>query len=78
MSTIEKVSKVVAEKLGIQVSVITPASKFVDDLNADSLDIVELVMQLEEEFGIEIPDGDAEKLKTVQDAVDYIAKRTDN
>ena len=74
---ITKVTQVIAEKLGIDdVSTVTPTSKIVADLNADSLDVVELVMALEEEFGIEIPDEDADKLITVQDVIDYIAKHT--
>ena len=68
----EKVKKVLAEQLGIDESVITLDSSFVDDLGADSLDIVELIMGLETEFDIEIPDEEAEKITTVGDAVDYI------
>jgi acyl carrier protein len=71
--TFDRVKNVVAQQLSIDnLDVITPKSKFVDDLNADSLDIVELVMGLEEEFDIEIPDEAAEKISSVQDAVDYI------
>ena len=72
MSTFDKVKEVIIDKLGIEVSKIESESSFVDDLGADSLDTVELIMQLEEEFGIEIPDEDAEKITTVQAAVDYI------
>ncbi len=68
----EKVKKVLAEQLGVDESVITLDSSFVDDLGADSLDIVELIMGLETEFDIEIPDEEAEKITTVGDAVDYI------
>ncbi|MBW4646261.1 MAG: acyl carrier protein [Goleter apudmare HA4340-LM2] len=68
----DRVKKVVVEQLGIEAETITPQSKFIDDLNADSLDIVELVMAFEEEFDIEIPDEAAEKILSVQDAVDYI------
>ncbi|AFY35457.1 acyl carrier protein [Calothrix sp. PCC 7507] len=68
----ERVKKVVAEQLGIDAEKITPQSTFIDDLDADSLDIVELVMAFEEEFDIEIPDEAAEKILSVQDAVDYI------
>ena len=71
-----KVIKIIAEKLGIDESEVKPEASFIDDLGADSLDIVELVMELEEEYGIEIPDEDAEKIKTVQDAIDYIKERT--
>ena len=72
MSTFYKVKEVIIDKLGIEDSKIESKSSFVDDLGADSLDTVELIMQLEEEFGIEIPDEDAEKITTVQAAVDYI------
>jgi len=68
----EEVSKCVAEELNIDVSEIKEASRFVEDLGADSLDQVELIMKLEEKFEIEIPEGDAEKIKTVGDAVSYI------
>ncbi len=74
MSTFDKVKEVIIDKLGIEDSKIETESSFVDDLGADSLDTVELIMQLEEEFGIEIPDEDAEKITTVQAAVDYIEK----
>ena len=72
MSTFDKVKEVIIDKLGIEDSKIESGSSFIDDLGADSLDTVELIMQLEEEFGIEIPDEDAEKITTVQAAVDYI------
>jgi acyl carrier protein len=73
MSTIEeRVKKIVAEQLGVKEDEIKPSSSFVDDLGADSLDTVELVMALEEEFECEIPDEDAEKITTVQQAVDYV------
>jgi acyl carrier protein len=68
----EKVKKIVAEQLSVEADKITPQSSFVDDLGADSLDTVELVMALEEDFDIEIPDEAAEKITTVQDTVDYI------
>ena len=76
-TTYERLKKIVVEQLGVDEDAVTPEASFVDDLNADSLDLVELVMSLEEEFSnegnqIEIPDEDAEKIKTVQDAVDYI------
>ena len=68
----EKVKKVIIEQLGVSDSAITLEASFIDDLGADSLDIVELIMALEEEFDIEIPDSDAEKVATVGDVVDYI------
>ena len=68
----EKVRDIVAEQLGVEPSEITPESSFVDDLGADSLDIVELIMALEEEFNMEIPDEEAEKISTVGDVVEYI------
>lgn len=71
----EKVKSVLAEQLGIDESVITMNSAIVDDLGADSLDIVELIMGLETEFDIEIPDEEAEKIVTVGDAVNYIKER---
>ena len=72
MSTLDKVKEVIIDKLGVEEDKIVPEASFVDDLGADSLDTVELIMQLEEEFGIEIPDEDAEKMTTVKSAVDYI------
>ena len=75
MSSIEdRVKKIVVEQLGVKEDEVTPNASFVDDLGADSLDTVELVMAFEEAFDIEIPDEDAEKIRTVQDAVDYISK----
>jgi acyl carrier protein len=68
----DRVKKIIAEQLGVEGEEVTPEAKFVEDLGADSLDIVELVMALEEEFGIEIPDEDAEKIVTVKDAFEYI------
>lgn len=68
----EKVKKIIVDKLGVNAEQVKPEAKFVDDLGADSLDTVELVMELEEQFGIEIPDEDAEKIITVGDAVKYI------
>ncbi len=68
----EKVKKIIVEQLGVAEASVTMDSSFIDDLGADSLDIVELVMALEEEFDIEIPDSDAEKVVTVGDVVDYI------
>ena len=68
----DKVKKIIVDKLGVAEANITLESSFIDDLGADSLDIVELIMALEEEFDIEIPDEDAEKVVTVSDVVDYI------
>jgi len=70
----DKVKQIIVDQLGVDAADVTPASSFVDDLGADSLDRVELIMALEETFGREIPDEDAEKISTVQDAVDYIQK----
>ena len=70
----ECVKKIVVEHLGVDASKVTDSSSFIDDLNADSLDTVELVMAFEEEFSVEIPDDAAEKILTVQDAIDYISK----
>jgi acyl carrier protein len=71
---VEKVKQIIAEQLGVDENDISPSSSFVDDLGADSLDTVELVMALEENFSIEIPDDDAEKIRTVNDAMEYIEK----
>ena len=68
----EKVKGIIVEQLGVDVAQVTETAKFVDDLSADSLDTVELVMALEEEFSIEIPDEDAEKITSVGDAVNYV------
>ena len=72
MSTFDKVKDIIIDKLGVEEEKISSEASFVDDLGADSLDTVELIMQLEEEFGIEIPDDDAEKITTVQAAIDYL------
>ena len=72
--TFEKVRDIVVEQLGVEADEVNIDSTFIDDLGADSLDIVELIMAFEEEFNIEIPDEAAEKIKTVQDVVDYIDK----
>lgn len=69
---VNRVKAIIAEQLGVKPEEVTPEASFVEDLGADSLDTVELVMALEEEFGIEIPDEDAEKMTTVGDAVKYI------
>jgi len=71
----EKIKAVIAEQLGVKPEEVTESAKFVDDLGADSLDTVELVMALEEEYGVEIPDEDAEKLLTVGDAIKYIDEK---
>ena len=73
MSVDERVKKIIAEQLGVAEDEVTPEASFIDDLGADSLDTVELIMAFEEEFSIEIPEEDAEKIATVQNAVDYIA-----
>ncbi|HUJ69502.1 MAG TPA: acyl carrier protein [Syntrophorhabdales bacterium] len=72
MTIAEKVKKMIVEQLGVNEAEVKPEAKFIDDLGADSLDIVELVMALEDEYGIEIPDEDAEKIETVGDAIRYI------
>lgn len=77
MASIEKrVKEIVAEQLGVDESQVTNEASFMDDLGADSLDTVELVMALEEEFDIEISDENAEKIQTVQDAIDYLTEHT--
>jgi acyl carrier protein len=73
---VEKVKQIISEQLGVEEAEITPSSSFVDDLGADSLDTVELVMALEENFDLEIPDEAAEKIRNVQDAIDYIEKHS--
>jgi len=75
MSITEKVNDIISEQLGVKKEEIKPESSFIDDLGADSLDTVEVVMALEEEFGIEIPDEDAEKITTVGEAVKYIEEK---
>ena len=72
MTVSEKVKKMIVDQLGVNESEVVPEAKFIDDLGADSLDIVELIMALEDEYGIEIPDEDAEKIETVGDAIRYI------
>ncbi|NBX69088.1 MAG: acyl carrier protein [Proteobacteria bacterium] len=72
MSVEEKVKSIIVEQLGVDMETVTPEASFIDDLGADSLDIVELVMTMEEEFDLEIPDEDAEKIKTVNDVISYI------
>jgi len=70
----EKVKKIIVDQLGVDEAEVTAEAKFIDDLGADSLDTVELVMALEEEFGVEIPDEDAEKIATVKAAISYIVE----
>ena len=76
MAVADKVKSIIVEQLGVDEEEMTPDASFVDDLGADSLDTVELVMALEEEFGIEIPDEDAEKMTNVGDAIKYIESKT--
>ena len=71
-NTLEKITEIIIDKLGVDSNKITVDAKFIDDLGADSLDTVELIMQFEEEFEIEIPDEDAEKILSVKQALDYI------
>ena len=75
MESMERIKKIIVDQLGIDKSKITEDSSFIDDLGLDSLDIVELIMAFEEEFDIEIPDKDAEKIKTVGDAIEEIRKK---
>jgi len=74
-NTLEKIQEIVIDKLGVDQNKITENAKFIDDLGADSLDTVELIMQFEEEFEIEIPDEDAEKILSVKQALDYIESK---
>lgn len=78
MSMQDKVKSIIAEQLGVKPEEVVPEASFVEDLGADSLDTVELVMALEEEFGIEIPDEDAEKIAKVGDAIKYIEEKSGN
>jgi acyl carrier protein len=73
----DRVKKIIVDQLGVEEELVTSEASFVDDLGADSLDTVELVMALEEEFGLEIPDEDAEKITKVKEAVEYIEKHGD-
>ena len=74
-TTFDRLKKIIVEQLGVEEDDVTPEAAFVEDLNADSLDLVELIMSLEEEFGMEISDEDAEKVQKVSDAVEYIEER---
>jgi acyl carrier protein len=76
MGAEEKIRTIIAEQLEVQEEEVVPEASFADDLGADSLDLVELVMAMEEEFGIEITDEEAERIQTVQDAVNFIEERT--
>ena len=76
MSVEEKVKEIIVDQLGVDENQVTATASFIDDLGADSLDTVELVMALEEEFDVEIPDEEAEKISKVQDAIDYIKNNT--
>ncbi|MGD0732564.1 MAG: acyl carrier protein [Terracidiphilus sp.] len=78
MAVEEKVKQIIVEQLQVDEAEVTPGASFQEDLGADSLDVVELVMQFEEAFDLEIPDEDAEKIKTVKDAIDYIEKNEKN
>ncbi len=75
MESMDRIKKIIVDQLGVDESKITENSSFLDDLGADSLEIIELIMVLEEKFGIEIPDADAEKINTVGDAINEIRKR---
>ena len=75
MANTDKIKSIIAEQLGVKAEEVTPESSFVDDLGADSLDTVELIMALEEEFNIEIPDEDAEKMSKVSDVIKYIEEK---
>ena len=75
MSVEDRVKNIIVEQLGVDAEEVTPDASFIEDLGADSLDTVELIMAFEEEFGVEISDDEAEKIRKVRDAVDYIDKR---
>lgn len=75
MATADKVKEIIVEQLGVDPTQVTSEAHFIDDLGADSLDTVELVMAFEENFGIEIPDEDAEKISTVKNAIEYLEKK---
>ncbi len=75
MAVAEKVKSIIAEQLGVKIEEVKPEASFIDDLGADSLDTVELIMALEEEFNVEIPDEDAEKMAKVGDAIKYIEEK---
>ena len=75
MSVAEKVKEIIVDQLGVSADEVKPEAKFVDDLGADSLDLTELIMAMEEEFGVEIADEDAQKIIKVQDAIDFVASK---
>ena len=76
MAVEDRIREIIVEQLGVPAVQVVPEASFIDDLGADSLDIVELVMALEEAFDLEIPDDDAEKIQTIQDAISYVDERT--
>ena len=76
VSAEERLKKIIAEQLSVSEDEVVPEASFIEDLNADSLDLVELIMSLEEEFNVKISDEDAEKIRTVQDAMDYLHEHT--
>lgn len=76
MNTFERVKKVLVEQLDVSEDEVVPTASIIDDLKADSLDVVEIIMALEEEFDVEIPDDDAEKITTVQQIIDYVEAKT--
>ncbi len=75
MAVEDKIKDLIVEQLGVSAAEVVPEASFIDDLGADSLDIVELVMAIEEEFGLEIPDDDAEKIQSIGDAISYVEER---
>lgn len=75
MSVVEKVKEIIVDQLGVSIDEVKPEAKFVDDLGADSLDLTELIMAMEEEFNVEIADEDAQKIVKVQDAIDYVSNK---
>ena len=75
MAIEERIKEIIADQLGVEAEKVTPEAKFIEDLGADSLDVVELIMAFEEEFGIEIPDEDAEKIQTVGDVINYLKEK---
>ncbi len=76
MAVEDRIREIIVDQLGVSAAQVVPEASFIDDLGADSLDIVELVMALEETFDLEIPDDDAEKIQTIQDAISYVDERT--
>ena len=76
MAVEDKIKEIIVEQLGVAATEVVPEASFIDDLGADSLDIVELVMAIEEEFGLEISDDDAEKIQSIGDAISYVEERT--